>query len=90
MHVLARAEFVRDGDVLRHDLMIEGQILVIGAPHSPSTSATSSAPAPRPSQRSHVLGLDDDFYEPLLALEAWPPERLRDLIARALAAHTLT
>lgn len=68
----------------RH-MVIEGQLLVIGGAalaarireHKRSGLKTEPAFA-------QLLGLTGDPYEALLALEAWPPERLRGLVAAAL------
>lgn len=68
----------------RH-MVIEGRLLVIGGAalaariRDLKRAGTKTEPA-----FAQVLGLAGDPYEALLALETWPPERLRDLVARAL------
>ncbi|HEX8110192.1 MAG TPA: GNAT family N-acetyltransferase [Kofleriaceae bacterium] len=68
----------------RH-MVIEGQLLVIGGAalaariRDLKRAGTKTEPA-----FAQVLGLAGDPYEALLALEAWPPDRLRDLVARSL------
>lgn len=68
----------------RH-MVIEGQLLGIGGAglaarvRELKRSGVKTEPA-----FAQVLGLTGDPYEALLALEAWPPERLRELVARAL------
>lgn len=68
----------------RH-MVIEGQLLVIGGAALAARvrelrrSSVKTEPA-----FAQVLGLTGDPYEALLALEAWPPERLRGLVAHAL------
>lgn len=67
----------------RH-MVIEGQLLVIGGAalvariRELKRSGVKTEPA-----FAQVLGLTGDPYEALLALEDWPPERLRGLVAGA-------
>ena len=68
----------------RH-MVIEGQLLVIGgAALAARVRELKRAGAKTEPAFAHVLGLAGDPHEALLALEAWPPERLRELVARAL------
>jgi ribosomal protein S18 acetylase RimI-like enzyme len=68
----------------RH-MVIEGQLLAIGGAalaariRDLKRAGTRTEPA-----FAQLLGLDGDPYEALLALEAWPPDRLRGRVARAL------
>jgi ribosomal protein S18 acetylase RimI-like enzyme len=70
----------------RH-MVIEGQLLAIGGAalagriRDLKRAGTRTEPA-----FAQVLGLDlqRDPYEAVLALESWPPDRLRGLVARAL------
>jgi hypothetical protein len=69
----------------RH-MVIEGQLLVIGG----AALAARVRELKRGGMKTepafaHLLGLDGDPYEALLSLEAWPPERLRDLVAGSRA-----
>ncbi|HEX3476302.1 MAG TPA: GNAT family N-acetyltransferase [Kofleriaceae bacterium] len=68
----------------RH-MVIEGQLLVIGgAALATRVRALKRGGVKTEPAFAQVLGLTGEPYEALLALEAWPPERLRELVARAL------
>jgi len=68
----------------RH-MVIEGRLLVIGgAPLAARVRDLKRAGTRTEPAFAHVLGLAGDPYEVLLALEAWPPDRLRGLVAGAL------
>jgi ribosomal protein S18 acetylase RimI-like enzyme len=68
----------------RH-MVVEGQLLVIGGAALAARirelrrSGVKTEPA-----FAQALGLTGDPYEALLSLEAWPPDRLRGLVAGAL------